>query len=181
MAEQVKLKIVKIGRKQNPSKYKPGETYTITTIMDEQNRKITAMGKWTDAWNEGMVVEGILEPTTWTDKDGFEQKGWSLKNPNPVQFKAGGAGYQPKTMVVNAYTIAAQLAPLLFAAKKKVTLDDISALADALKVKMDGTQDTSAKEEVKTVDVNKEKPKSKPTPAAKEETVEDDDDDDMPF
>ena len=111
-----KIKIVKIGRKQQPSKFKPGETYSITTIMDDENRKMAAMGKWADGGKIGDVIEAEVESKTYTDKDGFQQTSLNLKNPNPSSFSGkGGFGVSIKTIWSNSYTIAASLAPLIFA------------------------------------------------------------------
>ena len=61
-----KLKIIKVGRKQQPSKFKPGETYSITTIMVPEcskgkNQKLTAMGLWAENWKEEDIIEGTIE------------------------------------------------------------------------------------------------------------------------
>ena len=81
MSETVKIKIAKIGRKEMPSKFKEGETYSITTILDEiSGRKGAAMGKFADGWKIGDTVEGIWEKRTWKDKDGFAQESWNIKS-----------------------------------------------------------------------------------------------------
>jgi hypothetical protein len=157
-----KVKIAKIGRKQQPSKFKPGDTYSITTILVPEcskgkNQKLTAMGAWTDSWKLGDIVEGIIEEKKWTDKDGFEQISLSLTNPNKKTFTPGGGrSFNP---LITAYEIAASLAPLIFAGKKKVMLDDIDKLANAIKSKIEVQPAAPAEvkeEKVKKIDVDKE-------------------------
>ena len=175
-----KLKIIKIGRKQQPSKFKPGETYSITTILVPEcskgkNQKLTAMGQWSEGWKEGDEIEGIVEEKKWTDKDGFEQTNFSLTNPNKKEFTPyGSKSFNP---LITAYQIAATLAPLIFAKKKKVMLEDIEKLALAIKEKIDvqpaSTTEVAKEEKVKEIDVDKED---------KDDTeVEDDEDDDGSF
>ncbi len=131
-----KIKIIKLGRKQQPSKFKPGEMYSITTIMDEKNRKLAAMGKWAEDWKVGDVVEAEIEEKKWTDKDGFEQVSLNVKNPNQKPFTPGGGRsfFNPK---ITAYQLAATLAPILFGDKKKITLKDIDELAEELKKRIE--------------------------------------------
>lgn len=168
-----KITIVKIGRKQQPSKFKPGETYSITTLLDEKGRKLAAMGQWAEAWKIGDVIEADIEEKKWTDKDGFEQVSLNLKNPNQKQFIPRG-GPSP---LVTAYELAASLAPLLYANKKKVTLKDIDELATEIKKKIEFQSAIPAidakpekKEEVKEVDVEEDT-----------EVADDEDDSDKPF
>jgi len=176
-----KLKILKIGRKQQPSKFKPGETYSITTILVPEcskgkNQKLTAMGQWSEGWKEGDEIEGIIEEKKWTDKDGFEQTNFSLTNPNKKEFTPyGSKTFNP---LITAYQIAASLAPLIFANKKKVMLEDIDKLALAIKEKLNvqipSTPEKDKEEKVKEIDVDKE--------GEKDDTeVEDDEDDDGSF
>ncbi|MFA5395005.1 MAG: hypothetical protein WC346_03200 [Methanogenium sp.] len=173
MANVEKIKIVKIGRKQQPSKFKPGETYSITTIMDEKNRKLVAMGAWGEKWQVGDVIEASVEEKKWTDKDGFEQISLNLKNPNQSAFTPrGGSYFNP---VVVSYQLAASLAPLFFSGKKKVTLANVDELAAELKKRIEVKQTPAPaavpeKKEVPTVDVDKE-----------ETTEEEEDDDERPF
>ena len=61
-----KLRIVKImKKKQSPSRYGRGKTFTTITFRDERNRKIKAMGRWTENWQEGDVVEGLLKSSAY--------------------------------------------------------------------------------------------------------------------
>lgn len=60
-----KLRIVKMKKKQSPSKYKKGGTFTTVKFVDEKKRKIKAMGKWTDSWKEGDIVEGFLKRSSY--------------------------------------------------------------------------------------------------------------------
>ncbi len=135
MSQTEQITIKQIGRKQAPSKFKPGETFSITNVMDDKGRKLTGMGPWTENWKEGDVIQAVVEEKKWTDKDGFEQTGLNLKNPNQTPFvpRAGGGGNFNPTLTL--YQIAAQLAPLLFANKKQVKLEDIEKLVEALKEK----------------------------------------------
>jgi len=174
-----KIKITKIGIKQQPSKFKPGETYSIVTILDTKNRKMTAMGKWAEGWKVGDIIEAEVKEKKWTDKDGFEQTNLALDNPNKQAFTPRGGGFNP---MINAYQIAAELAPLLFAGKKKVELEDIDKLAIAIKSRFDAAQPAAVapavevpkKEKVKEIDVDKEDEKSDD-----DLEVTDDDDDDF--
>lgn len=178
-----KIKIVKIAVKQQPSKYKPGETYSIVTVMDEQNRKLTAMGKWAEGWKVGDVVEAIVEEKKWTDRDGFEQTGLSLKNPTPSTFNKG---YQRNTLV-DAYHIAAALAPVVYASTKKVKMEDIDKLAEYVKTKLDvptpqNTPAAPAAEKVSTVDVNETTAGPAQTTQKEDDGLEiEDADDNQPF
>lgn len=171
-----KLKIIKLGRKQQPSKFKPGETYSITTMMVSEcskgkNIKISAMGAWSDAWKEGDIVEGIIEEKKWTDKDGFEQTSFTLTNPNKKTFTPRATA----NPLIIAYQIAATLASLIFANKKKVTLEDIDKLALAIKSKIDvsSVEEPKKEEKVKEIDVEKEDNEEDDT-----EVIDDEDDND---
>jgi len=172
MSETVKIKIAKIGRKEMPSKFKEGETYSITTILDEiSGRKGAAMGKFADGWKIGDTVEGIWEKRTWKDKDGFAQESWNIKNPNATVGGKGGTWGPRKATIVDSYTVAAALAPILFKDKKIVKLDDISALADALMKKFGANISESEKKAVGAdVDLNKEEVQTKKNPVKKEDT-----------
>ena len=161
MSTTEKIKIVKIGRKQMPSKFKPGDMYNITTIMDDKGRKLSAFGAWADTWQVGSEVEGIIVEKKWTDKDGFEQISLNIDNPNKKTFVPGKGGYG-QNPTITAYQIAADLAPLLYAGKN-VKLADIDALVDELKKRFDipapATEDDSsntATTPVKEVDVDAE-------------------------
>lgn len=172
-----KIKITRIGRKQQPSKFKPGETYSITTLMDDKGRKLSAMGKWAEGWKEGDVIEAIVEMKTWTDKDGFEQTNLSLKNPNQQTFSPRGSMFNP---LISAYQIAATLAPLLFASKKKVMLKDVDDLAEEIRKRLSAipvapvaiTESKEAK--MKEINVDAEE-------TAKTGEEEDEEDEDRPF
>ena len=163
MSETVKIKIAKIGRKEMPSKFKEGETYSITTVLDEvSGRKGAAMGKFADGWKIGDTVEGIWEKRTWKDKDGFAQESWNIKNPNATTGGKGGSWGPRKATIVDSYTVAAALAPILFKDKKTIKLDDISALADALMKKFGASVSESEKKAVGAdVDLNKEEVQTK--------------------
>lgn len=189
MSETTKVKIAQVGKKQNPSKFKPGDTYTIATVMDEiTGKKASAFGAWTDNWKVGDEIEVIWKENNWTDKDGFEQKGWNLENPNKKVYtgpRGGGYSSTSKPSVVNAYTIAATLAPVLYAGKKQIKFEDIVKIAEAVKAKLDEAEKTApaapitpaapVAETVKNVDVDKEAVPT--TEAANITEVADDDED----
>ena len=152
-----KIKIVKLGRKQQPSKFKPGETYSITTILDEKGRKMSAMGAWSDNWKIGDEIEVNIEEKKWTDRDGFEQTNLVLKNPNQRAYSGGGSRINP---VVQSFELAAKLAPLLFTGKKKVKLDDIVELANEIKKRLDNPTAIKPKENIPEIEVKEEKESS---------------------
>lgn len=175
-----KITIVKLGRKQQPSKYKQGETYTITTVMDDKNRKLTAMGKWSDNWKIGDVIEANVENKKWTDKDGFEQTSLALKNPVQSTFQSF-----KKNTLIDAYHIAAALAPVVYSAKKKVVMEDIDKLAEYVKGKIDATTTqplaAPASDNVPTMDVNAPV-KTEKTVSTEDNDLEiEDADDNLPF
>jgi len=178
-----KITITKIGRKQQPSKFKQGETYTITTIMDDKGRKLVAMGGWSDSWKVGDVVEGEVSEKKWTDKDGFEQTSLNLTNPNKKSWSGGQGGGAVINTTIISYQIAAQLAPLLYAdAKKKVKLDDIVALADEIKKKISVDAPAAvAKEDVPKVNVEEEVKDEKPKKKEVDADFDDEEDDEKPF
>ena len=187
MSEAVNIKIAKVGRKQMPSKFKEGDTYNITTIMDEiTGRKGVAMGTFADSWKIGDTVQGIWEEKKYTDKDGFEQKSWNIKNPEQKKF-TGGSSYGPrKATLVDAYTIAATLAPLLFKDKKTLKFSDISKLADEVMKKIETAPATPAAAPAKVVDLDEEEKIGKKKLAADEDfevaekpVADDDDDEDI--
>ncbi len=137
-----KIKIAKLARKQQPSKYKQGETYSITTIMDEKGRKIAGLGQWTENWKVGDEIEGDVQEKKWTDRDGFEQTSLTINNPNQKSW-SGRSGFQQNPKIIS-YQLAASLAPLLFAGKKSVKLEDIDKLAEELKSRIDSSSTTSS-------------------------------------
>lgn len=169
-----KITIIKIGRKQQPSKFKEGETYNITTILDDKKRKMSAMGAWADNWKEGDVIEAEITTKKWTDKDGFEQESLTLTNPNKKTFTPGGQA----NPVIISYQLAASLAPLLYKDKKSVKLDDIDKLAEELKKRLSSQSSSAPKDDVKKIDVEEEEKKQ---PTKTEVENEDDFDDELPF
>ena len=186
MSDVVKIKITKIGKKQQPSKFKEGDTYTIATIMDEYTgRKASGFGKWTDDWKEGHEFNGIWVANNWKDKDGFEQKGWNIENPDKKEYTGPRGGAAATLTIIHAYTIAAALAPVIFADKKKIVMSDIEKLVEAVKTKLDASapnaeEKTEEKKKVKDIDVDKEDKKSSEKTGDDEDFDVDEDDDD-PF
>jgi len=197
MSDTVKIKIAKVGRKEMPSKFKEGETYNITNILDEiSGRKGAAMGAFADSWKVGDTVEGIWEKRTWKDKDGFEQESWNIKNPNKKEFRGGGGGnWGPrKPNIIDAYMVAATLAPIIFK-DKKVKLDDIAKLAEEVLKRLNAATPAAdtKKAEGKDVDLDKEEtPKKKATkkdadfdveeePKSTNKSEDEDEDEDDPF
>jgi len=189
MADTVKIKIAKLTTKVMPSKFKEGETYNMTTVLDEiSGRKGTAMGAFADAWKVGDTVDGIWEKRTYKDKDGFDQESWNIKNPAPKVYGGQSGTWAPKKpTIVDAYTIAVALVPVFFK-DKKVKLDDVARLADEVMKKLVATAPAdAAKPAGKDVDLNKEEvsaPKQAAEPAeaprnSDTAAAEDDDDDDF--
>ncbi len=176
-----KITIVKLGRKQQPSKYKPGETYSITTVLDQNGRKLSGIGKWTENWKIGDIIEGTVEERKWTDKDGFEQISLSIKDPN-AQNWSFRRGTLQNNIVVISYQISATIASLIFAGKKKVTLDDIDKLAEEIKKRLAVSTENAATEtqepEKKTAEINLDEEEKKEDTT---ENIETEDDEDEPF
>jgi len=75
----VRLKIVKIKREEKPSRYRRGKTFSSVVFMDEGNRKIKAMGKWTKKWKEGDSVEGVLKRTSYDNDWGSITRNYYLQ------------------------------------------------------------------------------------------------------
>ncbi len=176
-----KITIKKVGRKDMPSKFKEGETYKMTTVLDDKNRKMTAFGQWAENWKVGDEVEVTIKEKTWRDKDGFEQTNLNLDNPNKKPFTPRGGTFNP---AISAYNSAAMFAIALAVsgAKKKLNLADLDRIAEHIKAKFDAFSTTEKKDDVPEVDVEKEdksKPKEKDDDF--DEEVEEDDDDDDPF
>jgi len=171
-----KIKITKIGRKQQASKFKEGETYNITTVMDEKGRKLVAMGAWADGWKEGDEIEVEIKEKKWTDKDGFDQISLNLINPNKKPWVGGGAGSNP---IFVAWQLAAQLAPLFFSdSKKKVKLDDVEKLAEEIKKRISVA---APAEKVKEIDVDKQDKPAEETKKKDPDFNEEEIDDEKPF
>lgn len=148
-----KITIKKIGRKALPNKYKPGETYNLTTILDDTDRKLTTTGTWADNWQIGDEIEGEIKEKKWMDKDGFEQVSLTIENPNKKPFiPRENVSNNP---VIVSYQIAAQVFPVLFKDRKSPKLDDLVALAEKIKEQISGTT-PEVKTSVPSVDVNKE-------------------------
>ncbi len=177
MPEQITIK--NIGRKEQASKFREGETYKITTVLDEKGRKLSATGQWAENWKIGDTVDVEIEEKKWTDKDGFENTSLNLKNPNQKQFTPRGGGGAQVSPVIIAYQLAAQLAPLFFSDKKKIKLEDVDKLAEELKKRIDSSTPTETQKEEKkdtTPDINVDDVKEE-----KKDTDLDSDDDDEPF
>jgi len=179
-----KIKISKISRKQQPSKFKPGDTYTIATVLDEvTGRKASAFGKWTDGWSVGGEYDVLWKSNSYIDKDGFEQKGWNLENPEKKPFVPRAGGFAAAPSIVDAYKVAALLAPVLYASKKAIKFEDIIKIADAVKIKFDEAlpapvAPVATENDVKTVDVDTEEVTK---PAATKVVEEDDENEEDPF
>jgi len=75
----VRLKIVKIKREEKPSRYRRGKTFSSVVFMDEGNRKIKAMGKWTKKWKEGDEVDGVLKRTSYSNDWGSITRNYYLQ------------------------------------------------------------------------------------------------------
>ena len=184
-----KITIKKIGRKDMPSKFKEGDTYKMTTVLDDKNRKMTAFGKWAENWSVGDNVEVNIKEKTWRNKDGFEEVSLNLDNPNKQAYiprgGAGASGGSFNNPVISAYSSAAMFAVALAVsgAKKKLTLADLDKIADHIKSKFGVTDSTEKKDDVPVIDVEKEekqKPKKKEEkdPDFDDDAEDDDEDDD---
>lgn len=154
------IKIMQIGRKQMPSQFKQGETYAMTTVMDEKNRELVAMGNWAENWKQGDEIEVIVEEKEWTNpKTGFKQTNFKLVNPNKKPFTPGfGRGNAKADPITQSFELAAKIAPLLYAEGKKLKLDDIADLAKAIREKIASVSPTTTLTETKVpeIDVKKE-------------------------
>ena len=186
MSEKITIK--KIGRKDMPSKFKEGDTYAMTTVLDSENRKMTAFGGWAENWKVGDTPNVIIKEKTWKDKDGFEQVSLNLDNPDKKPFtpRGGGGGFNP---TISAYQSAATFAlALATSGKKKLTLADLDKIADHIKEKFGTPATEEKKDDVPTVDVEKDEKKTSKKKKEKdpdfdddEEVEDEDDDDDDPF
>lgn len=185
MSDIQKIQITKIGRKQNPSKFKEGETYTITTIVDGiSGKKMSTFGNWADNWKVGDTVEGIIESKTWKDKDGFDQQSWNIKNPNKKEFvpyKKSASATKP--LIVEAFHIAAVLAPILYDSKKKLKLVDITELANAIKAELEKGSKTKDNDSTETTPTKKDEGDDVETLEEETDVIEEDvdEEDDKPF
>lgn len=175
MAEKITIK--KIGRKDMPSKFKEGETYKMTTILDDNNRKMTAFGQWAEGWKVGDEVEVDVKEKTWRDKDGFEQTSLNMDNPNKKPFTPrGGGNFNP---MISAYQVAATFAlALATSGKKKLSLEDLDKIAEHVKSKFGSTTETEKKDDVPEVDVEKEG-KGKKKKVEKDDDFDDEEDEDV--
>lgn len=182
MSNTEKITIIKIKRQDMPSKYKEGDTYKLTTILDSKKRKMTATGKWAENWKVDDVIEAIIEKKPWTDRNGNEIINLNLKNPNPKTFQS--RGYGQKSIVSEAATIAIQLFPLLNP-KAKITIDSFFELVEEIKIKFDELQkNESSGKSSKSVNVdaenwdeeNEEKKKDND-----DDDFDEEDDEDLPF
>jgi len=134
MTEQIKIQ--NITTKQNPSKFQPGQFYTIATIIDEKGRELTAMGKWAESWKVGDTISAIVEQNQWTDRQGQAHTSLKLKNPNPsTNFQK--SGYSKDNTMIDYYDLAIKAMSVL-ANKEAVTLDYIHKCAEAIKTKIEG-------------------------------------------
>lgn len=194
MSEEKKLErvvIAKVGRKEMPSKFREGETYTMTNIQTEDGRTMTTFTDWAKTWKVGDTIEGYVTSSTYKNKQGFDEESIRIADPAMSDKKKGGWTGSPRSgggvpRIVDAYNIAAKLAPILYANKKAIKLDDITALAEEIKKRLDAsagsTPATTPKPaaapapEVKTVDVSAEDSETETS-----EEVELEDDDGKPF
>ena len=125
-----KITIAQIGRKQNPSKYKPGETYTITTIVDTLNRTMSAVGKWSETWQVGQTIDAEIKTDKYVGNDGLERVSLKLVDPNKKEWKGSGS---------NSWHKAYELAVLWVLGTQEglKTLSDVDNIAKQIKLKLD--------------------------------------------
>ncbi len=173
-----KITIRKVGRKDMPSKFKEGDTYAMTTVLDSKKRKMTAFGKWAESWKEGDEVDVIIKEKTWKDKDGFEQVSLNLDDPNKKPFTPrGGGGFNP---TISAYNSAAMfaIAMAVSGTKKKLTLADLDKIAEHIKENFGTPAVTEEKkDDVPSVDVEKDEKKTKKEDKVKDDDFDEDDED----
>ena len=147
------IKIKKLGRKQMPSKYREGQTYAMTQIIDAQNRKMTGFGPWTENWKIEDEISANITKSDFTDRNGITKTSLKLENPNPSSQQRGQQYDTNRIPYVDrlGWEIASKLAPILFSGQKGVKLSDIEKLVIAIKSKLD-----PSKESVPEIDIHQE-------------------------
>lgn len=144
-----KLEIVDIERKSGISS-KTNKPYSMTKVKDGiTGREAAAFGDWCANWKIGDSFE-----VDWKENGEYRGvKQWVINNPNEGPRTGGGnkgGGAQAATAqpsIVSAYLIAAALAPIFFAGKKKTKLEDITKLANAVLKEIDGAEPAPKAEE----------------------------------
>ena len=84
-----KITIVNIERKAQPSKFKPGTTYLVTYVTDQNSRRLSASGNWALAWAIGQTIDVDVETGTYQAQDGSTQPSYRIKSPPRPQFQDG--------------------------------------------------------------------------------------------
>lgn len=184
MSEKITIK--KIARKDMPSKFKEGDTYKMTQVIDIEGRKMTAFGKWAENWKEGDTPDVIINKKSWKDRDGFEQISLNLENPNKSTGSFGGGSRKTTSFnpMLTIYNSAAMFAVALAVSgtKKKLKLEDLDRIAEHIKEKTSETSEAIETKEVPSVDVDKETNKKKTKVKDEEELdIEEESDEDDDF
>ena len=122
----MEIKIKNLVRKQQPSKYKPGETYTIVNILSEDDKPYSAMGSWTDSWKDGDTVNAEVVEKRVSQSDGSVMTFYNLKNPNQSQF-----GKFTRNTWPQAYALAIEVI------KNVIDEETLDAVAARIKEKID--------------------------------------------
>lgn len=184
--ETVDIKIATLTKKSMAGQY--GQ-YNLISILDEISGKSgSASGKWTDNWNVGDTIKGQWSLRKYKDKDGNDRASWDIKNPTPPVQKNWGNNNTQRSTIVDAYTVAAMLAPVMFK-DAKFKLESFVKLADEIKKNFDKAMPVVAQQiqlpkEDKTpvIQVDKEekvavKKVETPKPSAADFDVDGEDDD----
>ena len=170
--ETVDIKIATLSKKEMAGQYGP---YNLISILDEvSGRNGAASGKWTDSWKVGDIINGQWSLRKYTDKNGTERMSWDIKNPTPSTYTGNKSGnYAPKKPnIVDAYTVAAMLAPVMFK-DSKFKLESFVKLADKIKENFDkATPSEIVKPKEDKVPVIKVDAEEKVTPTPVEKKVE---------
>lgn len=126
---------MQIGRVSNPSKYKEGETYEVTTVIDQTGRRLTATGNWAKDWKQGDEIEVNVESSKWFNKKtGIEETSLRLVDPNkkPWVPRANPNWYYAYDLALKAMTYAGQ-----FKAFDNATLTVLDKWADYFKFRIE--------------------------------------------
>ena len=155
--------------------------YNITQFVDGKNRKISTFADTTN-WNIGDTVEMEVIEKPGTDKNGNQVVYLNASLAPKKNYPAQSASVAANPLL-EAYKLAASLAPLLYRdAKKAPKLSDIDDLVVELQKKLNPKQEVA---EVKVPTVSLDEPEEvvapKVAPIQQTLTDDSDDDDEKPF
>ena len=126
--EPVQIQIAQISKTQQPSKYKPGETYTAVKIKSADGVVYSTSGKWSEDWKEGDTITAIVDKVERLGSDGFPVTYLNLKNPNP---STGNSQFRKRNFWPDAYRLA------LDVIVHQVDESTLDSIATKLKAKLD--------------------------------------------